>query len=348
MVKDRIPNKIAKASKALADAKSQVNASDFGGSMQRSLKKLGTDIGKRRNSATSEISAVALALDQVVSNVSFTDLSAQLQDKFRAAGGLGGDRGALRTPAEAESFLNASVPDAIRMLGPEAIERFLDGKDASHVKSVSNAPELTRVDSNIRWENATANRARGAEDMSRFDQINITLSTSFESFARSAVEIVPQAMFYAAAIESAISIIENSVYVYRGKKDISVAVTDTAKNVARSAVAGLVIGTGVSAAVALGAAPLLVAAQPALVVVGGALLAYSVARRVHTAMTSPAYERMTVVDSFVVRRWQDGATDDELLEPLTIRLELLGQLKADLQRVISGDELKALPLVDKG
>ena len=121
--------------------------------------------------------------------------------------------------------------------------------------------------------------------------------------------------------------------------------TDTAKNVARSAVAGLVIGTGVSAAVALGAAPLLVAATPALFVIGGALLAYSVARRVHTAMTSPAYERRTVVDSYVVRCWRDGATDDELLEPLRTRLELLNQLKVGLQRVIPEGGLRALPSV---
>ena len=344
---DRIPKKIAKASKALADAKSQMNASDLGGNVQRSLKKLGTGIGKRRNSAKSEVSAVALVLNQVVSKVSFADLSPQLQAKFRAAGGLGGDRGPLRTLGEAESFFNTSVPDAIRMLGPEAIEDFLAGKEASHVRSASNAPELARVDSNILWEGAAANRARGAEDMSRFDQINITLSTSFESFASSAVRIVPQAMFYAAAIECAISIIENSIYVGRGKKEIAVAVTDTAKNVARSAVAGLVIGTGVSAAVALGAAPLLVAAKPALVIIGGALLAYAVARRIHTAMTSPVSEKVVVVDSFVVRSWRDGATDDELLRPLSARLELLSQLKADLQRVIPGDELKALPLAGR-
>ena len=345
MVKKHIRSKVSKTSKVLTDAKSHVDASDLGRNMQHGLKSVGARIGKKGRSAKAELAAVTLALDQVVSNVSYADLSAQLKAKFATAGGLGGERGPVRTLGEAESFFDSSVPDAIRMLGPEAIGKFLEGKDASHVKSVSNAPELTRVDSNIRWENATVNRARGAEDMSRFDQINITLSTSFESFARSAVEIVPQAMFYAAAIESAISIIENSVYVYRGKKDISVAVTDTAKNVARSAVAGLVIGTGVSAAVALGAAPLLVAAQPALVVVGGALLAYSAARRVHTAMTSPAYERMTVVDSYVVRRWQDGATDDELLEPLCTRLELLNQLKVGLQRVIPEGGLRALPSV---
>ena len=345
MVKDRIPKKIAEASKALADAKSRVDVPDLGGNVQRSLRKLKTGIAERRNSTKSEVSAVALALDQVVSNVSFADLSAQLQAKFKAAGGLGGDRGALRTTGEAESFFNSSVPDAIRMLGPEAIEDFLAGKEASHVRSASNAPELARVDSNIRWEDAAANRARGAEDMTRFDQMDITLSTGFESFARSAVEIVPQAMFYAAAIECAVSIIENSIYVNRGKKDIAVAVTDTAKNVARSAVAGLVIGTGISAAVALGAAPLLVAAKPALVIIGGALLAYAVARRIHAAMTSPVYDRV-VVDSFVVRRWRDGATDDELLRPLNVRLELLSQLKADLRRVIPGDELKALPLAE--
>lgn len=348
MVKKRITSKISKTSKALTDAKSHVDASDLGRNVQHGIKSVGARIGKKGRIAKAELAAVTLALDQVVSNVSYADLSDQLNAKFAAAGGLGGERGPLRTPGEAESFFDSSVPDAIRLHGPEAVEKFLDGKDASHVRSVNNAPELARVDSNIRWEDAAANRARGAEDMSRFHQMNITLETGFDSFARSAVEIVPQAMFYAAAIECAISIIENSIYVYRGKKDLAVAVTDTAKNVARSAVAGLVIGTGVSAAIALGAAPLLVAAKPALIVIGGALLAYAVARRIHTAMTSPVYERITVVDSFVVRRWRDGATDDELLKPLNTRLDILLRLKADLQMITSGDELKALPLAEKG
>ena len=345
MVRDSMQSKIAKTSKALANVKSHVTDSDLGRNVQHRLKKVEARIGKKSSRAKSEIAAVALALDQVVSNVNYVDLSAQLQAKFRAAGGLGGERGALRTLGEAESFFDSSVPDTIRMLGPEAVERFLEGKDASHVRSVSGDPELARVDSNIRWEDAAANRARGAEDMSRFDQVNINLSNGFEAFQASVVKIVPQAVFYAAAIECAISIIENSIYVKRGKKDLAAAVTDTAKNVARSAVAGLVIGTGVSAAVALGAAPLLVAATPALVVIGGALLAYSVARRVHTAMTSPAYERRTVVDSYVVRCWRDGATDDELLEPLRTRLELLNQLKVGLQRVIPEGGLRALPSV---
>ena len=61
----------------------------------------------------------------------------------------------------------------------------------------------------------SANRARFAADMTGLEQIQINLSGGFESFVATAAEIVPQATLYAAAIEGSISIVENSIYVYR-------------------------------------------------------------------------------------------------------------------------------------
>jgi len=115
-------------------------------------------------------------------------------------------------------------------------------------------------------------------------------------------------MFYAAAIEAAISITENSIYVYRGGKDVPTALRDTAINVTKSAGMGLIIGTGIAALSAVGAAPAIVAIAPALGVIGGGLLIYSASRRIHTALTTPIYADDVVIESQLIRCCAD---DDE-------------------------------------
>ena len=364
MVSKRISDKIAASSKkALTDAKQGVSDVDLGQKAQSAAdaakttvsstddvrrrvqdraKTAGANLFQERG-VSAEVAAVAHTLESVISNVSYADLSAGLQQKFKAAGGLGGERGPLRTVTEAQSFFESSVPDSVKIRGEDAVREWLAGKDASHIKSFENAPELAKSDSNFLWENASANRARGAEDMTGLEQIQINLSGGFESFVATAAEIVPQAMLYAVAIEGSISIIENSIYVYRGQKDIQTALQDTARNTAKSAVIGLVAGTVIAGASAAGAAPLIAAAAPVLGVVGGALLVYSVANRIHTALTyEAAVTEGVVIDSYVVR-YTDEISDDELLMPLNNQLELLRVLKSEVLASIPKENLTQLP-----
>jgi len=363
MVSKRLRNRItSKAGEALADAKSSAGELDIGRKAKnagRSAKsKLASTEEVRRRvqdkakaagenlfqvrGASADISAVAHTLDSVISNVSYADLTSSLQAKFKLAG-LGGERG-FRTAAEAQSFYDASVPDAVKLLGEDAVREFLKGKDASHIKSFENAPELGKVDSNFVWEAASANRARGAADMTGWEQIQINLGTGFESFAMVAKEVIPQATLYAVAIEGSISIIENSIYVYRGQKDLQTALQDTARNAAKSAVVGLVAGTVIAGASAAGAAPLIASAAPVLGVVGGALLVYSVASRIHTALTyETAVEQGQVVDSYVVRYTEENdLLDDDLLVPLNNQLQLLNKLKEEIYAVIPKEGIKQL------
>ena len=367
MVRKRLTDKITDTSKALANVKSDVSAIDVhrktqdmmesaksasttamvsGDGLRRkaqgTLKTAGTSLVQGRG-RTAEIAAVAQALNGVIENVSYADLGTQLQNKFKAAGGLGDERGLRRTVEEAQRFYESSVPDSVKMRGEDAVKEWLANKDASHIKSFENAPELARTDSNFLWEADSANRARGAADMTGLEQIQINLSGGFESFASTAAEMMPQAAMYAAAIEGGISIIENSIYVYRGHKDVSTALQDVAKNTAKSAVIGLVAGGVVAGASAAGAAPVLAAAAPVLGVVGGALLVYSASKRIHTALTVPVYdEQGKVIDSYVVRYTEDQS-DDELLMPLNGQLELLEKLKAEILTVIPKEGLKQLP-----
>ena len=290
-----------------------------------------------------EIAAVAQALNSVIDNVSYADLSSVLQRSFKDRG-LGGERGA-RTTAEAQSFYESSVPDAVKIRGEDAVQEFIKPKDASHIKSFENAPELVKADSNFVWEASSANRARGADNMTGLEHLQINLSNGFESFVSTASEIVPQATLYAAAIEGGISIVENSIYVYRGKKDISTALQDIAKNTAKSAVVGLVAGTVIAGVSTLGAAPVIAAAAPALGVIGGALLVYSASKRIHTALTVPVYdEQGMVIDSYVVRYIdEDASSDDELLVPLNNQLQLLELLKVETLAAIPRKDFKQLP-----
>lgn len=349
MVKKRLSGKVSEASKAVVSVKprmsdvdlgrrvlASVNKTDISRKMQLAIKSVGSGIGRKSKESKSEIAAVADVLHHVVDNVSFADLSSALQDKFRAAG-LGGDRG-YRTASEAQSFYDVSVPDSVKLMGEEAVKKFLADKDASHIKSVANSPELANTNSNIGWENSAVNRARGAEDMSRIEQIQMNLNNGFDSFMITAGEIVPQAVLYAAVIEGAISIAENSIYVYRGNKDIATALQDTTRNVAKSAVVGLVIGTGVAGASALGAAPVIATAAPVLGVVGGGLLIYSASKRIHTALTTPVYEQGMVIDSCV--RY---LSDDDLLVPLDNELELLNAVRDEILATAPEDVLKRLP-----
>lgn len=339
---ERIARKIAGASRRLADAKptasgvaagrkalAEMNPSALTRRVRGGLSSDGAATrAKRAISPKEQIAAVSLALNQVVDNVSYADLSAHLQRKFTSAGLRGGPKH-WRAPEGASGFYDASIPDAVKMLGEDGVREFLDGKNASHIKSVSNWRELAGTDSNILWENRVANYERGAADMSAFEQLNVRLDNGFDSFRLAAVKIVPRAVFYAIVIEASVSIVENGIYVYRGKKDVGAALQATSLNVAKSAVVGALAGGVVSGTVALGAAPVIVTAAPALGVIGGCLLVYSAANRIHAAATAPLDDP--------ARRWRNDSSDEALLAPLNENLELLNALKAELARSVPTD-----------
>ena len=93
----------------------------------------------------------------------FESVSDSLQQKFVRAG-LGSEWG-NRTLAEAQAFYRNSVPFSVRNLGEDAVHRFLEGKQASHIQSKYNAPHLAAENSNLLWENGVLNNARQGVDM---------------------------------------------------------------------------------------------------------------------------------------------------------------------------------------
>ncbi len=270
---------------------------------------------------SSELVALVHVLDIVCENVSYSDLSSAMQTKMKTAG-LGLERG-IRTGAEAQSFFDSTVPDSAKLFGEDSVWRFLDGKDASHIESFKNSPDLVKVDSNYVWEAASSNRARGEANMAWTEQVGINFNNGFENFVMAAGEIVPQAVLYSVIIEATISIIENSIYVHRGHKDVPTALQDTAVNVGKSAIMGLISGVLLSGAIALGAAPFIAAVAPILGVIGAALLIYTAGKRIHTALTAPD----PALDAHDLRKQVEDMPDPNSVEVPIDHIPALTELK---------------------
>ena len=92
---------------------------------------------------------------------------------------------------------------------------------------------------------------------------------------------------------------------------------------------GLIIGTGIAALTAVGAAPAIVAIAPALGVLGGGLLIYSASRRIHTALTTPIYSGSEIIESQLVRCCPD---DDERV-PAAELVDMLEESAPELKPI---------------
>ena len=231
----------------------------------------------------------AAGVDTLIRGVqsgSFSDLSDSLRSKFAAAG-LGGERG-IRTAAEAQSFYQDGIPYPIRNLGEDAIRRFTDGKDASHIQSAHNAPHLADSSNNILWENSGINRARGAENMTGAEQFQAHATNAFDASAiifRDCLQSAATTALYAGLLEAPVAAVENYIHYQKGRKTGEQAIIDAAKSIGSRATTGAVVGFAVTGAVALiGAGPLLVTIAPILIPVGMALYGYTALKRILNAL----------------------------------------------------------------
>lgn len=189
--------------------------------------------------------AVAGAADGVAKSGSgaWHNLGNASKQKFRTAG-LGGVRG-IRTASEARHFYETSIPKIVRNGGESAVKEFLKGKQASHIKSVANAPNQARSASNVIWENANRNAARVGRNMSgselstaksalRSSAINATLRTALKGAARGG--------FISLATEGPVAGVENYLHWKRGRKTGSKAAKDAISSSAITAGVGGAVG----------------------------------------------------------------------------------------------------------
>lgn len=202
---------------------------------------------KRHSTASLIGTATAAAgintLIRGVPDGSFANLSDALQNKLRTAG-LGGELGG-RDLSTTQSFYQESIPSPVRNLGEDAVRQFLDGKDASHIQSVHNAPHLAASNQNIVWESSGLNRARGAENMSDGALSRAQATNAFDTGTivfRDCIESAAMAGLYAGLLEAPVAAIENYIHYQKGRKTGEQAVIDAAKSIAIRAGTGAVVG----------------------------------------------------------------------------------------------------------
>ena len=219
---------------------------------------------------------------------------AKFSKKFRGAG-LGKGRG-IRTWREALEFYQASVPKAVRNSGDGAVIRFLEGKEGSHIESVVNAPGKARDPRNVLWESGKVNGKRGSRNMTRIEVIGaraVNAADAVKIVGGAAARNAGKGAAWTILFEFPVSLAENGLCVFRGKKTHKAAAKDTGKDLATAGAAGGIMAAGTTVAVAMGGGPALTMAAPILVPVGVGLFAISSGSRIW-------------------RAWQDGLTRVEL------------------------------------
>ena len=220
--------------------------------------------------------------------VSFNALPGRLKWKFRLAG-LGNGRG-IRTPAETERFYSNSVPRSVRNMNVNGVEKFLKGKDASHVESVANAPGKAKMPGNILWESHKRNLGRGPTNMNFGDKLRAKAGNSADaakSVGKNALRNARSATVSAAAMELPVSAIENFIHFKKGRKSQKEAAQRTAVNTAKAGAVAGVMAVAITGVAAFGAAPALGAISPVVVPLGVAMYGWSAFRRIKGALEAP-------------------------------------------------------------
>lgn len=240
----------------------------------------GTVLNRAKKAAVAAGAATASAYNLILAaSPAFGKLPQTLKVKFAAAG----LRDSWRTMPVAEGFYESSVPQVIRNFGKDAVVEFLDGKHASHIKSVHNHPELAMENSNIVWEAAWRNISRGPRDMTGVELAKANAANIFDAagiVAGQTLQIAAKAGCIGMALEGVVSLGENMIYVYAGERTAKEAVLDVSKNMAQKGVLSAVSGVVVSVAIAFGAGPALASMAPVLVTIGGTVYLIGAVNRI--------------------------------------------------------------------
>ena len=214
---------------------------------------------------------------------SFANLTDGLQRKFMDAGLRHGTRSA----AEAQALYQESVPSFVRNYGEGSVKQFLQGKDASHIQSVHNHPDLAADTGNVIWEKLSWNRARGSADMTGYEQFTAQASNTFDAATiamRECATAAGTSALLAGLLEAPVAVIENSIHYHKGRKTGEAAIKDAAKSIVIHAGAGAIVGIAVTIAIGLGAGPIVATLAPVLMPVGIVLYGYSVLKRILNAL----------------------------------------------------------------
>ena len=282
----QIAEEISTPSSAFVDA--VANSLDGGKSNLKEA--AGRLLGLERRRKTIVLSAVAIgtavatAFDKIAaSSPAFQDLTPALKAKFAMAG----LRDGWRVLPDAKAFYEATVPQSVRHLGEKATIEFLDGKHASHIKSVKNFPELGWERSNIVWERAEWNLVRGDTNMTAFELAKANVANLMDATGIIAVEAIKAVAISGCvgmALEGVVALGENIIYVCADERSVREAAADIGKKTITKTGFAAMSGAAVSVALTLGAGPAITAMAPVLVTIGGTMYVVQATRRIATAV----------------------------------------------------------------
>lgn len=276
-------------------------------------------------------SAVNAAATSKVYHAKFQDLSASATRKFYRGGVRRVE--ASRSYAQAQEMFNkvppsqragANAKDAARNM-----RDYLSDKDASHVKPHSKGG--SNDPSNIKWENAKNNRARGNKDMSWQEQANLGAKWHIDNLTgalKAGVKATPMGAAIGAVTTAPFSILTNGLRVVRGEISEGEAVLETLKDTGKGGVVGaasaFTITTVASACPPIAMA--LSAVSPALLAVGGAGM---------------VYEFFHILESHkqAVKNYYDSLTKEELKRLQEIEDELTYQHQKNLDFLAEADAI---------
>lgn len=280
----------------------------------------GDESGTKRNPSAMSAAIAGAALDTRIRGIpesAFEDLSGHLKYKF----------GTYVGEANAEAYFRSSIPSPVRNLGEEAIREFIQGKDQSHILSQHNHPERANDFRNLVWEDSSANRSRGASDMTDQEHLELGANNAYQARGiafRDCLDAAAASALYAALLEAPISAIENLILVQRRRKTGKQALLDASRSIISASGIAFPVGFAVNAAISfLGAGPLLITISPVLLPVGFALYGYKSLKRIVRAFDhgmplhrvsnyfcSPRCHTKFTFDTgySALMRWEEGRT----------------------------------------
>jgi hypothetical protein len=215
--------------------------------------------------------------DLKVHHATLDDLKLHAPDKLSQLQRGGLRDGIGRNEAQTQQMLD-KIPPADRsgvdaQSAAEKVREYLAEKDASHVephsKGGSGHPD------NIKWEDRSANRARGDREMTSQEQFQLDLTAQIDNLAgavNAGLKAAPRGAVIAAATTLPFAVLRNALRVVRGEISAQDAMQVTLKTTAIAGGAGGVTALTVTtiAAASQPIAMALAAISPALLVIGGA------------------------------------------------------------------------------
>jgi hypothetical protein len=192
----------------------------------------------------------------------------------------------------------------------ENVRDYLTDKDASHIKPHSKGG--SGHSDNIKWEDRSANRARGDQDMTQQEQFQLDFNAQIDNLAgavKAGFKAAPRGAVIAAATTLPFAMLRNALRVVRGEISTQDAINATLKTT--------VIAGGAGGATALTVATIAAASQPiamvlgtispALLVIGGAGMVKEFFNILddHKQQTKKYYENVTQRELNYLKKIED-------------------------------------------